>query len=88
VRVSGGVGAGKVTVRVVDRGPGVPVSQRNAIFKAFHTGDEREGAGLGLAISKGFVEANGGELRLQGDAADGTSFAVSFPVVEQPATVG
>ena len=87
VRVSGGVGAGKVTVRVVDRGPGVPVSQRNEIFKAFHTGDEREGAGLGLAICKGFVEANGGELRLQADSADGTAFAVSFPLVEQPATV-
>ena len=87
VRVTGGVGAGKVTVRVVDRGPGVPVSQRNEIFKAFHTGDEREGAGLGLAICKGFVEANGGELRLQADSADGTAFAVSFPLVDQPATV-
>jgi len=88
VRVTGGVAGGKVVVRVVDKGPGVPVSQRDAIFKPFHTGDEREGAGLGLAISKGFVEANGGELRLQADAADGTSFAVSFPVVEQPAAVG
>ena len=87
VRISGGTGAGKVTVRVIDRGPGVPVSQRNAIFKPFHTGSEAEGAGLGLAISKGFVEANGGELRLQADAADGTAFAVSFPLVEQPAAV-
>jgi two-component system, OmpR family, sensor histidine kinase KdpD len=88
VRISGGTGAGKVTVRIVDRGPGVPVAQREAIFKPFHTGDEREGAGLGLAISKGFVEANGGDLRLQADSADGTAFAVSFPLVEQPATVG
>jgi two-component system sensor histidine kinase KdpD len=88
VRISGGVGAGKVTVRVVDRGPGVPVSQREAIFRPFHTGDERTGAGLGLAICKGFVEANGGELRLQADSADGTAFAVSFPLVEQPAAVG
>jgi two-component system, OmpR family, sensor histidine kinase KdpD len=87
VRITGGTGGGKVTVRVVDRGPGVPVSQREAIFKAFHTGDDREGAGLGLAISKGFVEANGGELRLQADASDGTAFAVSFPIAEQPATV-
>jgi two-component system, OmpR family, sensor histidine kinase KdpD len=88
VRISGGVGAGKVVVRVIDRGPGVPVAQRDAIFKPFNTGDEREGAGLGLAISKGFVEANGGELRLQGDSPDGTAFAVSFPLVEQPATIG
>jgi K+-sensing histidine kinase KdpD len=57
------------------------------IFKPFHTGDQREGAGR-AAICKGFVEANGGELRLQADSADGTAFAVSFPLVEQPATVG
>jgi two-component system sensor histidine kinase KdpD len=88
VRISGGVGAAKVMVRVVDRGPGVPVSQREAIFKPFHTGDEREGAGLGLAICKGFVEANGGELRLQADSSDGTAFAITFPLVKQPATVG
>ncbi|MDX6606899.1 MAG: two-component system, OmpR family, sensor histidine kinase KdpD [Solirubrobacterales bacterium] len=90
VRITGGVGAGKVTVRVVDRGPGVPGSQRSAIFEPFHSagGDRRDGVGLGLAISKGFVEANGGELRLQGDSADGTAFAVSFPLVEQPAGVG
>jgi two-component system sensor histidine kinase KdpD len=88
VRISGGVGGGKVVVRVIDRGPGVPVAQRDSIFKAFNTGDEREGAGLGLAISKGFVEANGGELRLQADSPDGTAFAVSFPLVEQPASVG
>jgi two-component system sensor histidine kinase KdpD len=90
VRVSGGEGAGKVTVRVVDRGPGVPASERAAIFEPFHSGrgDGRDGVGLGLAISKGFVEANGGELRLQADSADGTAFAVSFPMVEQPATVG
>ncbi len=89
VRVSGGVGAGKVTIRVIDRGPGVPATERTAIFEPFHSGrrDGREGVGLGLAISKGFVEANGGELRLQADAADGTAFAVSFPLVEQPATV-
>jgi two-component system sensor histidine kinase KdpD len=88
VRISGGAGGGKVVIRVIDRGPGVPVAQRDAIFMPFNTGDEREGAGLGLAISKGFVEANGGELRLQADSPDGTAFAVSFPLVEQPATVG
>jgi two-component system, OmpR family, sensor histidine kinase KdpD len=89
VRISGGVGAGKVTVRVVDRGPGIPASQRASIFEPFQSGgdERRDGVGLGLAISKGFTEANGGELRLQADSADGTAFAVSFPLVEQPATV-
>jgi two-component system sensor histidine kinase KdpD len=89
VRISGGIGAGKVTLRVVDRGPGIPTSQRATIFEPFRTvSDSGDSAGLGLAICKGFVEANGGEIRLQADAADGTAFAVSFPLVDQPATVG
>ena len=89
VRISGGVGAGKVTVRVVDRGPGVPVSQRDVHLQAVP--DRRPTArapAWGSRSRKGFVEANGGELRLQADSADGTAFAVSFPLVEQPATVG
>jgi two-component system, OmpR family, sensor histidine kinase KdpD len=86
VRISGGVGAGKVTMRVTDQGPGVPPTQRSQIFEPFFQGARSEGGtGLGLAISRGFVEANGGEIRLQADAADGTSFAVSFPLVRQPA---
>jgi signal transduction histidine kinase len=40
---------------------------------------------LGLAICRGFVEANGGRIILQSNADLGTSFAVSFPAVAQPA---
>ncbi len=42
------------------------------------------GSGLGLAICRGFAEANGGQISVQSAVGQGTSFAVSFPVVEQP----
>ncbi len=42
------------------------------------------GSGLGLAICRGFVEANGGRIQLQAGTDGGTSFAVSFPIVQQP----
>jgi two-component system sensor histidine kinase KdpD len=88
VRISGGAGAGKVTVRVTDQGPGVPPSDRGEIFEPFFRGRRAgAGTGLGLAIVRGFVEANGGEIHLHADAPDGTSFAVSFPLVNQPAPV-
>lgn len=88
VRISGGSGGGKVTARVTDQGPGVPASLRAQIFEPFFRGGRADaGSGLGLAISRGFVEANDGEISLQADAPDGTSFAVSFPLVEQPAAV-
>jgi two-component system sensor histidine kinase KdpD len=84
VRVSGGSGGGKVVVRVTDRGAGIPAARQAEIFEPFVGGDDGHvGAGLGLAICRGLVEANGGEIRLQ--TLEGTSFAVSFPLVAQPA---
>jgi signal transduction histidine kinase len=42
-----------------------------------------QGSGLGLAICRGLVEANGGEISLQG-GAEGATFAVAFPLVPRP----
>lgn len=88
VRVSGGVGGGQVTIRVTDRGRGIPTAHRGRVFEPFFRGRGAPGpgSGLGLAICRGFVEANGGRIVLQSDTDRGTSFAVSFPVVPQPAS--
>jgi two-component system, OmpR family, sensor histidine kinase KdpD len=86
VRVSGGAGGGRVTVRVTDHGRGIPAAQRAHVFEPFFRGrDSGGGSGLGLAICRGFVEANNGRIHLS--TSDGTSFAVSFPVARlaQPA---
>jgi len=87
VRVSGSAEGGRVTVRVVDRGPGIPRPQRARVFEPFFRARSAPGAGagLGLAICRGFVEANGGRILLQADSGKGTSFAVSFPVQQLPA---
>jgi two-component system sensor histidine kinase KdpD len=87
VRVSGGTGGGWVTIRVTDRGRGIPNQYRSQVFEPFFRGrgDTGSGSGLGLAICRGFVEANGGRILLQAGADSGTSFAVSFPIVPQPA---
>jgi two-component system sensor histidine kinase KdpD len=85
VRISGGMGGFHVTVRVIDRGPGIPAGDRMRVFEPFFRGrDGGQGSGLGLAICRGFVEANGGRIRVQSRAGEGTSFSVSFPLVEQP----
>jgi two-component system sensor histidine kinase KdpD len=89
VRISAGVNAGRVTVRVADRGRGIPPQHRARVFEPFFRagGDRVPGSGLGLAISRGFVEANGGQIVFQSSRSTGTSFAVSFPVAPQPAAV-
>ncbi len=89
VTVTGGVAGERVIVRITDQGPGIPPSQRPRVFEPFFRGRElgQQGAGLGLAICRGFVEANGGQLQLQADSGRGTAFAVSFPLVPQPQAV-
>ncbi|HEY3019303.1 MAG TPA: ATP-binding protein [Solirubrobacteraceae bacterium] len=81
VRVTGGAAGGRATVRVIDRGPGIPAGQRARVFEPFFQGrPSDEGGGLGLALSLGFVEANGGRLVLQSGADGETAFAVSLPL--------
>jgi two-component system sensor histidine kinase KdpD len=92
IRVTGGTGGSLVTVRVVDQGPGIPPTQRASVFEPFRRGAGSQaqlgagpGAGLGLAICKGFVEANGGRILLQPNPlGPGVAFAVSLPLVPQP----
>jgi two-component system, OmpR family, sensor histidine kinase KdpD len=89
VRITGGASAGRVVVRVADRGSGIPRRYRSQVFEPFFRGrdpgEAGSGSGLGLAICRGFVEANGGRIILQTGRDTGTTFTVSFPVVAQPA---
>jgi two-component system sensor histidine kinase KdpD len=86
VRITGGASAGRVAVRVSDRGSGIPRRYRSQVFDPFFRGrgEASAGSGLGLAICRGFVEANGGAIVLQSDRETGTTFTVSFPVASQP----
>ncbi len=74
-------------VRVVDQGPGIPEADLERVFEPFYRGarDDRAGAGLGLAIARGFVEANGGRVWAESRPGQGTTLAVALPVVEVPA---
>jgi two-component system sensor histidine kinase KdpD len=72
----------RLVVRVVDRGPGVPLAEQERIFTPFYRGDRARasatGSGLGLAIVRGFVRANGGTVRVESLPGQGASFVVDF----------
>jgi two-component system sensor histidine kinase KdpD len=75
---------GRLLVRVVDRGPGVPAAQRERIFEPFYrAGTERSGhrgSGLGLAIARGLITVNGGRIWVESLPGQGTTFAMEFPL--------
>jgi two-component system sensor histidine kinase KdpD len=75
---------GRLVVRVVDQGPGIPEHERERIFEPFYRrqGAGAAGSGLGLSIARGFVEANGGEIAVESVPGQGSTFVVSFPIDE------
>jgi two-component system sensor histidine kinase KdpD len=82
---------GEMVVSVADRGPGVPPGWEERIFARFQDSggelplQERRGAGLGLAICKGFVEAHGGRIRVANRSDGGGAVFVFFlPLGEGP----
>jgi two-component system, OmpR family, sensor histidine kinase KdpD len=75
---------GKLIVRVVDRGPGIPPAQLERVFEPFYRAGTAQtghrGSGLGLAIARGFTESNGGELRAESLPEQGTTFVFELPL--------
>ena len=79
---------GRVTIEVIDSGPGVPLEEREAVFESFFRGRAKaggrvEGSGLGLAIAREFAEAHGGRIALVGGGPGG-HFRVTLPKRPEP----
>ncbi|HEY5057842.1 MAG TPA: ATP-binding protein [Gaiellaceae bacterium] len=74
-------------VRVVDQGPGLDEDELERVFEPFYRrfNDAPQGAGLGLAIARGFAAANGGRVWAESRPEQGATFALALPVVEVPA---
>ena len=81
VRIQAGEAAGRVDLRVIDRGPGVAPGDRDRIFEPFQRLGDRargSGVGLGLAVARGFTAAMGGELVLEDTPGGGLTAVISL----------
>jgi heavy metal sensor kinase len=73
------------TLDVIDSGTGIPAESQDRIFDRFfraEDADRTHGAGLGLSIAKGAVEANGGRLTLAATGSTGSTFRITMPRAE------
>jgi heavy metal sensor kinase len=79
--------ADRAVVQVTDSGAGIPEAHRMKVFDRFYRVDkarstELPGAGLGLSIVKWAVEANGGEIELEGAQGKGAVFRIKLPAAK------
>lgn len=92
-RIAASEFAGTVQIRIADQGPGIPADRRDEVFVPFQRlgdTDNLTGLGLGLALSKGFVEGMGGTLEAEDTPGGGLTMVISLPArtnpqIEEPA---
>jgi len=76
--------AAEALVRVIDHGPGVAPREQERIFQPFQRGSDggMRGAGLGLAIARGFAEANDGRVWAESRQGQGAAFVLALPTAK------
>jgi signal transduction histidine kinase len=84
--------ADTVEISVSDTGIGIAKSEFEHLFEEFRQFDsdialEQHGTGLGLALTKRFVELHGGEIRLASEVGKGSVFTLSLPLAARSAKV-
>jgi len=81
---------GRLVLDVMDRGPGVPPGEEEAIFEKFARGTNATapGSGLGLAVARGLAEAHGGSLTASQRPGGGALFRLILPLEASEATHG
>lgn len=74
------------TIIVVDDGPGIPPEQQEQVFARFHRSGAARGEaalGLGLPLTRQFIEAHGGNVELESAVGKGTSITLTIPRAPQ-----
>ena len=68
-----------IQINVADNGKGIEEKVKARIFEPFYT-TKRGGTGLGLSIVNNIVQAYGGEIIVESEMGEGTSFMAKFPI--------
>jgi len=89
IELSARVDGDQMVISVADRGPGIPPDDRERVFDKFYRVLETQtarttGSGLGLAVSRGLVEAHGGRIWEENRDGGGAIFRFTLPLTENP----
>jgi len=81
IRISAAVKGDNALIEVEDTGIGIPQKSINEIFRPFFT-TKPKGLGLGLAVCKKLMEAQGGKISVKSEIGKGTRFSILIPIAK------
>ncbi len=88
INVSAHAEGDQMVISVEDRGPGIPPTDLERVFDKFYrvsgkTSEQQAGSGLGLAVSKGLIEAHGGHIWAENREGGGAVFCFTLPLTHK-----
>jgi signal transduction histidine kinase len=93
IKVEASLGDSAVIVSVSDTGVGIAAEDHEAIFEEFRQvgtnyAQKREGTGLGLSLTRRFVEMHGGKICVESEVGKGSRFTFTLPISAEAAVQG
>lgn len=73
----------RVSVIVVDNGPGIPAERLTHIFNIFESTKGARGTGIGLAVSQKIIREHGGDIQVQSQLGQGARFILEWPIMDE-----
>src|SRR6266516_1184268 len=88
IEISAHVQGDQMVISIADRGPGIPPADLERVFDKFYrvlgrTTERPTGSGLGLAVSRGLIEAHGGRIWAENREGGGAVFRFTLPLMEK-----
>jgi signal transduction histidine kinase len=89
IQVRAGLDDGSLKISVSDTGVGIAPEDHEAIFEEFRQvgsnyAQKREGTGLGLSLTRKFVEMHGGTIWVESEVGKGSTFSFTLPINPHP----
>lgn len=80
IRLETDLDAGKLYIRIIDNGAGIPKAFQGKIFEPFVKVVQSGGVGLDLALAKKIIEKQSGKITLVSEEGKGTTYAITLPI--------